>query len=186
VNEPIDAASIGGVTLKSGSSLIPAVATMFDGDQGINCYPCTVNPEYALHRQRGRSPRYHRQCPGQLPIPVVYHRHRSRSRSTHRRVDEPAERRGECSHQHGCASRLQQSHGSRVVRPGQQLQADRFLAQCSPGHHHFSPDYTTATLQPTSNLASGANYDLFISYFATVYDLAGNRFAPTIVFFTTQ
>jgi hypothetical protein len=50
----------------------------------------------------------------------------------------------------------------------------------------FSPDYTTATLQPTSNLASGANYDLFISYFATVYDLAGNRFAPTIVFFTTQ
>jgi len=50
----------------------------------------------------------------------------------------------------------------------------------------FSPNYTTATLQPKSNLAGGANYNLFISYFSTVYDLAGNRTAPTIVLFTTQ
>jgi hypothetical protein len=51
----------------------------------------------------------------------------------------------------------------------------------------FSPDYTTATLQPKSNLVGGgAVYDLFISYFSTAYDLDGNRVTPAIIFFMTQ
>jgi Bacterial Ig-like domain len=61
------------------------------------------------------------------------------------------------------------------------------LSNIVPATVTFSPDYTTATLQPKSNLAGGgAVYNLFISYFATVYDLAGNRVPPTLVFFTTQ
>jgi hypothetical protein len=56
-----------------------------------------------------------------------------------------------------------------------------------PSTISFSPDYTTATLQPKSNLiGGGAIYNLFISYFASAYDLAGNRVTPTFVFFTTQ
>ena len=52
-NEPIDAASIGGITgCKNGSSLIPAVATMFDGDQGIQLLPLlplTPNTLYTVN-----------------------------------------------------------------------------------------------------------------------------------------
>ena len=38
-NEPIDGASLGGVTLKQGSSVVPTTATLFDGDQGIQLLP---------------------------------------------------------------------------------------------------------------------------------------------------
>ena len=56
-----------------------------------------------------------------------------------------------------------------------------------PATISFSPDYTTATLTPKSNLTGGgATYYLFVSYFGTLYDLAGNRVAPSIVSFSTQ
>jgi len=51
----------------------------------------------------------------------------------------------------------------------------------------FSPDYTTVTLTPKSNLTGGgAMYNLFVSYFSPIYDLAGNRVTPMFIFFTTQ
>src|SRR4029077_5836890 len=38
-NEPIDGASLGGVTLKQGSSVIPTTTSLYDGDQGIQLLP---------------------------------------------------------------------------------------------------------------------------------------------------
>jgi hypothetical protein len=80
---------------------------------------------------------------------------------------------------------------SKAMDPASFDPANSFMlldsSQQVPATITFSPDYTTATLQPKSNLTGGgAIYYLFISYFGTAYDLAGNRIAPAIVLFTTQ
>ena len=186
-NEPIDAASIGGVTLKNGSSLIPAVATMFDGDQGIQLLPLlplTPNTLYTVN------------VAGVLDITGnAQASFPSQSFTTGTGADLVQPTAVSMNPPNGAASvatnTAVQVVFSKAMDPASFDPANSFkLIDSSlnvvPATITFSPDYTTATLQPTSNLASGANYDLFISYFATVYDLAGNRFAPTIVFFTTQ
>src|SRR4029077_5534700 len=40
-NAPIDGASIAGVTLTQGASVVPTTATLYDGDQGVQLLPLT-------------------------------------------------------------------------------------------------------------------------------------------------
>jgi len=186
-NEPIDGASIGGVTLKNGSSLIPTVATLFDGDQGIQLLPLlplTPNTTYTVN------------VTGVLDINGnAQTSFPPQSFTTGTGTDLVQPTMVSSNPANGASSvpvnTAVQAVFSKAIDPASFDPANSFMlvdsSQEVPATITFSPDYTTATLQPKSNLTGGgAIYYLFISYFGTAYDLAGNRILPTIVFFTTQ
>jgi hypothetical protein len=187
-NEPIDGASLGGVTLKQGSSAIATTATLFDGDQGVQLLPLlplTPNTTYTISgtgvlditgnaQSSFPSQSFTTGTGTDLVQPTVVS-----TNPANLAVGVPD-------------NTAVQVVFSKAMDPASFDAANSFeLVDSShnvvPATITFSPDYTTATLQPKSALAGGgASYDLFISYFATAYDLAGNSTAPTIVIFTTQ
>jgi large repetitive protein len=187
-NGPIDGASIGGATLQKGSSVIATTATLFDGDQGIQLLPLsplTPNTTYTVN------------VAGVLDItgnPQVRFPSQSFTTGTGTDLVQPTVMSTNPANLalNVPVTTAVQVVFSKAMDPASFDPANSFTLVDSslntvPATITFSPDYTTATLQPTSNLTGGgATYNLFVSYFATVYDLAGNRTAPTIVFFTTQ
>ena len=187
-NEPIDAASIGGVTLKNGGSLIPVVSTLFDGDQGIQLLPLlplTPNTTYTIS------------VTGALDITGnAQTSFPSLSFTTGTGIDLVQPTIVSRSPANGAsnvpANTAVQVVFSKAMDPASFDPANSFeLVDSSlnvvPATIAFSPDYTTATLQPKSPLTGGgASYNLFISYFSNAYDLEGNRMAPAIVSFTIQ
>ena len=51
----------------------------------------------------------------------------------------------------------------------------------------FTAGFTTATLQPKSNLAANTQYYLYMGYaYGTLYDMPGNVFSGTYIYFTTH
>ena len=51
-NEPIDGASLGGVTLKQGSTVVPTTISLYDGDQGVQLeplVPLTAGTVYSIN-----------------------------------------------------------------------------------------------------------------------------------------
>jgi hypothetical protein len=187
-NEPIDAASVGSVTLKMGSSLIPTIATLFDGDQGMQLLPLlplTPNTTYTVN------------VTGVLDITGnAQTNFPSQSFTTGTGIDLVHPNVVSSNPVNGASSvpvnTAVQVIFSKTMDPASFDPANSFTMVDSslnvvPATITFSPDYTTATLQPKSNLTGGgATYDLFISSFASVYDLAGNSIAPTLVVLTTQ
>jgi hypothetical protein len=187
-NGPIDGASIGGVTLQKGSSVIATTATLFDGDQGIQLLPLlplTPNTTYSVN------------VAGVLDItgnPQTSFPSQSFTTGTGTDLVQPTLMSTNPANLalNVPVTTAVQVVFSKAMDPASFDPANSFTLVDSslntvPATITFSPDYKTATLQPKSNLSGGgATYNLFVSYFATVYDLAGNRTAPTIVFFTTQ
>jgi large repetitive protein len=186
-NEPINGASIGGVTLKQGSSVIATTATLFDGDQGIQLLPLrplTPNTTYTVN------------VTGVLDITGnAQTSFPSQSFTTGTGTDlvQPAIVSNNPSNVAGVpVTTAVQIVFSKAMDPASFDPGNSFTLVDSsnnivPATITFSPDYTTATLQPKANLTGGgAIYYVFISYFSNAYDLAGNRVTPTIDFFTTQ
>ncbi len=179
-NGPIDGASIGGVTLKQGSTLIPTTATLFDGDKGIQLLPrtpLTPNTTYTIN------------VAGVLDITGnTQTGYASQSFTTGSGIDlvSPAIVSNTPS------NTSVQVVFSKAMDPASFDPANSFsLVDSSsntvPATITFSLDYTTATLVPTSSLTpGGAVYYLFVSYFGNIYDVAGNRATPSIIFFLTQ
>jgi hypothetical protein len=186
-NGPIDGASIGGVTLQKGSSVIATTATLFDGDQGIQLQPLlplTPNTTYTVN------------VTGVLDItgnPQTSFPSQSFTTGTGTDLVQPTVASTNPANVavNVPVNTAVQVVFSKAMDPASFDPANSFTLVDSslnvvPATITFSPDYTTVTLQPKSSLADGVTYDLFVSYFATVYDLAGNRTGPTIIFFTTQ
>ena len=187
-NEPIDPASLGGVVLKKGGTVIPTIVTTFDGDQGVQLLPLaplSPNTTYLFaatgvlditgNGQSGFVPQSFTTGSGiDLVTPTLV--------ST-----TPANGASGVA-----ATTTVQAVFSKAMDPASFDPANSFTLVDSsrntvPATISFSPDFTTATLTPKSNLTGGgATYYLFVSYFGTVYDQAGNRVAPSIISFSTQ
>jgi hypothetical protein len=187
-NEQIDGASIGGVTLKQGSSVIATTATLFDGDQGIQLLPLlplspnttyTINVSGVLDITGNAQTSFPSQSfttgtGTDLVQPTI-----ASTNPANLAVDVPVNTSIQVV--------FSKAMDPASFDPANSLTLVDSSLNIVPATITFSPDYTTVTLQPKSNLTGGgASYNLFISYFSTVYDLAGNGSAPTIVLFTTQ
>jgi hypothetical protein len=187
-SEPIDAASIAGIQLKQGGSVVSTTATLFDGDQGVQLLPLTLlapNTTYTIV------------VAGVLDITGnTQASFPSQSFTTGTGIDltqpqvvstTPANFAAGVA-----ATSALQAVFSLPVDPASFNPATTFTLR-DPSHNvvpatiTFSGGYTTVTLTPNASLISGgATYTLFISYFAPLYDVSGNQIPPTIVFFTTQ
>jgi hypothetical protein len=187
-NEPIDPASLEGVVLKNGGTVIPTTITTFDGDQGVQLLPLaplSPNTTY-LFAATGVLDITGNSETGFLP----------QSFTTSSGVDLVTPTLVSTTPANGAtgvaATTTVQAVFSKAMDPASFDPANSFrLVDSSrntvPATISFSPDFTTATLTPKSNLTpGGATYYLFVSYFGTVYDQAGNRVAPSIISFTTQ
>ena len=187
-NEPIDGASIGGVTLKQANSVVATAATLFDGDQGIQLMPLvplTPNTAYTVN------------VTGVLDITGnAQSSFPSRSFTTGTGTDlvrptiltrNPANGAVNVPVNTAVQIAFSEAMDPASFDPANSFTLVDSSSNIVPATITFSPDYTTATLQPKSNLTGGgATYTLFISYFADVFDLAGNRVSPAFVFFATQ
>jgi hypothetical protein len=186
-NEPISGASIGGVTLKQGSSVIPTTATLYDGDQGIQLRPLvplatsttyTINvtgvkditgntqssfPSKSFMTGTGTdlvTPTLVSTTPtsGQTGVPV---------NTTVQVVFSKA--MGPASFDANTSFTLRDPSNNVV-----------------PATITFSSDYKTVTLQPNANLTAGTQYYFYFGYFSALYDLSGNQFGGTYINFTTH
>jgi len=187
-NKFISGASIGGVTLKQGSSVIPTTATLYDGDQGIQLRPLvplatgttyTINvtgvkditgntqssfPSKSFMTGTGTdlvTPTLVSTNPtsGQTGVPV---------NTTVQVVFNKA--MGPASFDANTSFTLRDPSNNPV-----------------PSTITFSADYKTATLQPNANLTAGTLYYLYIGYaYGVLYDLSGNQFGGTYINFTTH
>jgi len=187
-SEPIDGASIGGIQLKQGGSVISTTATLFDGDQGVELLPLTPlspNTTYTIV------------VAGVIDITGnTQTSFPSQSFTTGTGIDLTQPQVVSTTPANGAsgvaASTTVQAVFSLAVDPASFDPANSFVLRDSshnqvPATISFSGGYTTVTLTPNSSLTSGgATYTLFISYFAPLYDVSGNQIPPMIVFFTTQ
>ena len=187
-NEPVDAASISGVQLKQGGSVISTNAGLFDGNQGVQLLPLTLlapNTTYTIVVAgvldiTGNA---------QVSLP-------SQSFTTGTGVDLIQPSVVSTTPANGAtgvaAAATVQAVFSLAVDPASFDPTNSFVLRDSshnqvPATISFSSDYKTVTLTPKSSLTSGgAAYTLFISYFSPVYDVSGNQIPPVFVFFTTQ
>jgi hypothetical protein len=188
LNEQIDGVSTTGVTLKHGSSVVPATLTLFDGNQGIQLLPLTPlapNTTYTIN------------VTGVLDITGnAQTSFPSQSFTTGSGVDliPPTV---VSTNPVNFATLVPVTTTIQVVfsepmDPASFDPSNSFTLQDSthsvvPATITFSADYKTVTLTPNANLVGGgATYFMFVSQFAHVYDLAGNNSAPTFILFSTQ
>jgi large repetitive protein len=184
----IDAASIAGVQLKQGGTVISTTGSLFDGDQGVELLPLTP---------LAPSTTYTIVVSGVVDITGnAQATFPSQSFTTGTGVDLSQPQVVSTTPANGAtgvaANSTVQALFSLPVDPASFDPTNSFVLTNSshnqvPATISFSGGYTTVTLTPNSNLTSGgATYTLFISYFAPLYDVSGNQIPPTIVFFTTQ
>ncbi len=187
-SEPIDGASIGGVTLKQGSSVVSTAATLYDGDQGIQLLPLmplAPNTTYTIN------------VTGVLDITGnAQTSFPSQSFTTGTAADLTQPTVVSTTPANGATSvpvtTAVQVVFNEAVDPASFDPTNSFVMygpspNAVPATISFSTDYKTVTFQPKANLTGGGvSYTVFISYFATATDLAGNPVLPTILLFKTQ
>ena len=192
-NKQIDGASIGGVTLKQGGSTIPTTASLYDGDQGIQLLPktpLTPNTAYTIN------------VTGVLDLTGnLQSSFASQSFTTGTGTDlaQPTWLTAACGVIQPCANATNVPDNTtitvvfnKVMDPASFDANSSFTLRTSsnvvvPATITFSAGDTTATIQPTSNLAGATLYYMEISYQAPLYDLAGNRVGNGTYFtFTTH
>jgi hypothetical protein len=188
-NEQIDGASIGGVTLKQGASVVPTTALLYDGNKGIQLQPTvplavstvytinvtgvldiTGNAQTAFSSQSyttGTSINLVRPTlvstnptNGQTGVPV---------NTTVKVVfSEPMD-----------VASFDASNSFYLY--------DNATATIVPATINFSANSTTATLTLVSNLTGGGvSYTMYIGWNAPLYDVGGNQLSGTTISFTTQ
>jgi hypothetical protein len=188
-NKPIDGASLGGVTLMQGSSVVPTTTSLYDGDRGIQLRPLvplatgttyTINVTGVLDITGNAQSSF----PSQsfttgtgidLVTPTVVSTYPTSSQTN---VPVNAALQAVFSQPMDPASfdannsfTLRDASGNTVV----------------PATITFSADFKTVTLQPKSNLTGGgAQYYFEISYQAQLWDIGGNQMSYGYIPFTTQ
>jgi hypothetical protein len=189
-NEQIDGASIAGVTLQHGGSTIPTIASLFDGDQGVQLLPLTPlasNTTYTINitgvlditgnAQSSFPSQSFTTGSGLDLIPPTF----VSINPTLNAMNIPV-------------TTTIQVVFSEAMDPASFDPTTSFTLKdpsrnSVPATISFSPDYKTVTLTPNSPLiGGGTTYFMFISSSASyVYDLSGNKMnAPIITFFSTQ
>ncbi len=187
-NEQIDGASLAGVTLKHGSSVVPTTASLFDGNQGIQLLPTTLlspNTTYTIN------------VTGVLDITGnAQTSFPSQSFTTGGGVDLVAptivSTNPTSPSQNVPDNTTIQVVFSEAMDPASFDPTTSFTLQDPnrnpvPATISFSTDYKTVTLTPNSSLIGGGTaYFMLISQFGHLYDLSGNSCSPMSIFFTTQ
>jgi YD repeat-containing protein len=187
-NKPVDGASIAGVTLKQGGSVIPTTATLIDGDQGIQLLPLkplTPGTTYTIN------------VTGVLDITGnAQSSFPSQSFTTGTGTDlsqgtvvSTVPTSGQSNVP---VNVVLQAVFSKAMDPASfDVNSSFTLRDASnnvvPATITFSTDFKTVTLQPKSNLTgSGATYYFEIGYQASLYDIDANVLNYGYVSFTTQ
>jgi hypothetical protein len=187
-NKQISGASIGGVTLKQGSSVIPTTATLYDGDQGIQLrplVPLATSTVYTINVTGVKDITGNTQS--SFP---------SKSFTTGTGTDlvtPTLVSTTPTSGQTGVpVNTTVQVVFSKAMDPAS-FDANTTFTLRDPSNNPvpttitFSTDYKTATLQPNANLTAGTQYYLYIGYpYGVLYDLNGNQFGGTYINFTTH
>jgi large repetitive protein len=187
-NEAIDGASLAGVTLKQGSTVIATTTTLYDGDQGIQLQPLvplatgtvyTINVTGVLDITGNTQSSFASQSfttgtGTDLVAPTIV--------STN-----PTSGQTNVPDNTTCQIVFSEAMDPAVFDPNNSLTLRDASNNVIPATITFSADYKTATLQPTSNLTGGgATYYFEIGYQAYLYDLGGNRLSGTYITFTTH
>jgi len=187
-NEAIDGASLGGVTLKQGSSVVPTTTTLYDGDQGIQLLPLvpltpstvyTINVTGVLDITGNTQSTFASQSfttgtGTDLVAPTIVS-----TNPTNGQANVPVNTT--------CQVVFSEAMDPASFDPNNSLTLRDASNNVIPATITFSTDYKTATLQPKSNLTGGgATYYFEIGYQAYLYDLGGNRLSGTYITFTTH
>jgi hypothetical protein len=188
-SEPIDAASLAGVTLKQGSTVVPTTVSEFDGDQGVQLLPLlplapsttyTINVTGVLDITGNAQTSFPSQSfttgTGTDLVPPTF------VSST------PA----------GGATNVPDGTTIQVVfsepmdpasfDPNTSFQLQDPSGNVVPGTITFSTNYTTATFTPNATLLSGAQYYMYLGDLGEgyLYDVGGNRYSGGYFYFTTH
>ncbi len=189
-NEPISGASILGVTLKQGGTVVPTATTLYDGDQGIQLLPLVPLAPTTM---------YTINVTGVLDITGnAQSSFASQSFTTGTGTDLVAPTIVSTNPVSGATS-VADTTTIQVVFSEPMDPAsfdtnnsfrlyDDVTGKVVPATVSFSANYTTATLQPISNLtAGGVEYIMYIGYGSPYLDdLGGNRFSGTYITFTSH
>jgi hypothetical protein len=187
-NEPISGASLGGVTLKQGSSVVPTTTSLYDGDQGIQLLPLvplapstayTINVTGVVDitgnaQSTFSSVSFTTGTGTDLVQPTIVS-----TNPTNGEANVPVNTT--------CQVVFSEAMDPASFDPNNSLTLRDSSNNVVPATITFSSNYTTATLQPNSNLTGGgATYYFEIGYQAYLYDLGGNRLPGTYITFTTH
>jgi hypothetical protein len=187
-NELISGASIGGVTLKQGSSVIPTTATLYDGDRGIQLrpmVPLAAGTVYTINvtgvkditgnvQSAFPSKSFTTGTGTDLVTPTVVSTY-----PTYGLTNVPV-------------NAALQAVFSKAMGPASFDANNSFTLHDAsnnvvPATITFSADFKTVTLQPNSNLTGGgAQYYFEIGYQAYLYDVGGNQLGYGYIPFTTH
>jgi hypothetical protein len=187
-NELISGASIGGVTLKQGSSVIPTTATLFDGDRAIQLrpsLPLAAGTVYTINvtgvkditgnvQSAFPSKSFTTGTGTDLVTPTVV--------STYPASGQP----------NIPVNAVLQAVFSKAMGPASFDANTSFTLRdvsnnVIPATITFSVDFKTVSLQPNANLTGGgAQYYFYIGYWTPLYDIGGNSLSYTYIPFTTN
>jgi len=187
-NEPISGASLSGVTLKQGSTIVPTMTSLYDGDKGVRLLPLVplaLNTTYTINvtgvvditgnAQSTFSPVSFTTGGGvELVTPTIIS-----TSPTNGQKSAPD-------------NTTIQVVFSEAMDPASFDPNNSFVLETSsstvvPATITFSADYKTVTLSPSANLTGGGvTYYMYIGYYANLYDVGGNRLSGTYISFTTQ
>jgi large repetitive protein len=187
-NKLISGASIGGVTLKQGSSVIPTTATLYDGDQGIQLrpsLPLAAGTVYTINVTGVKDITGNTQSsfPSQsfttgtgtdLVTPTVVS-----TNPTYGQTHVPV-------------NVVLQAVFSKAMGPASFDANTSFTLRdvsnnVVPATITFSGDFKTVSLQPNANLTGGgAQYYFEIGYQTYLYDISGNVLSYGYIPFTTN
>ncbi|MGD0790986.1 MAG: Ig-like domain-containing protein [Terriglobales bacterium] len=187
-NEPISGASVGGVTLKQSSSVIPTTATLYDGDQGIQLrplVPLAPSMVYTINVTGVKD------ITGNTQSSFA-----SQSFTTGTGTDLTTGTVVSTIPTYGqtgvAVTITLQAVFSKAMDPASFDVNNSFTLRdvsnnVVPATLAFSADFKTVTLQPKSSLTGGgAQYYFEIGYQAYLYDIAGNTLSYGYIPFTTK
>jgi hypothetical protein len=186
-NEPISGASVAGVTLTQGGTVVPTTTTLYDGDEGIELQPLvplapgtvyTINVSGVVDITGNAQSSFSSQSfttgtgidlvtPTIVSANITDNESNVPDNTTIQVVfSEPMD-----------PSSFDSNTSFRLYDDG--------TGQVAPASVTFSANYTTVTLQPTTNLtAGGVLYYMYIGYSSPyLYDLGGNRLPGTYIYF---
>jgi large repetitive protein len=188
-NEPISGASITGVTLKQGGTVVSTTTSLYDGDQGVQLtplVPLATGTTYSINvtgvvdiTGNAQSPfssvSFTTGAGVDLTVPTI-----ASTNPTNGQANVPDNTT--------CQVVFSEPMDPAYFDPNTSLTLRTSSNVVVPATITFSANYTTATLTPTSALTGGgATYYFEIGYNPPyLYDLGGNQFPGTYITFTTH